>query len=81
MRDANKVKGYLLKCMIPESGLAGVEMAVEVLKFMKVAIDSKWEEGACEDDMAGSEWWETWNGFRSEVDSIHRQRFGAGMRI
>lgn len=80
-KDANKVKGYLIKCMAPDSGLAGVEMAIEVLKFMRVAIDSKWEEGSCEDDMAGSEWWDTWNQFRSEVDQLHRQRFGAGIRL
>lgn len=81
IKDANKVKSYLVKCMAPESGLAGVEMAIEVLKYMRVTIDSKWEEGGCEDDIAGSEWWGTWNGFRSEVDQIHRQRFGAGMRL
>ena len=80
-KDSNKVKGYLVRLMAPESGLGGVEMAIEVLKFMWVAIDSKWEEGACEDDIAGGEWWGTWNSFRSEVDQLHRQLFGAGIRM
>jgi DNA repair protein REV1 len=81
IKDANKVKAYLVKCLTPESGLAGVETAIEVLKFMRVTIDSKWEQGACEDDIAATEWWETWNRFRSEVDLLHRQRFGVGVRI
>lgn len=80
-RDANKVQAYLIKCLAPDAGLGGTEMAIEVLRFMRVAIDSKWEEGACEDDMAGSEWWSTWAAFRAAVDALHRERFGAGLRL
>lgn len=80
-RDANKVKAYLVKCLAPDAGLGGTEMAVEVLRFMRVAIDSKWEQGGCEDDVAGTEWWSTWAGFRAAVDALHRERFGAGVRL
>lgn len=82
-RDANKVQTYLLKCLDQSSGLGGVEMAVEVLKYMRVAIDARWEEGSCEDgdDIAGTQWWATWATFRAAVDTAHRQRFGVGLRL
>lgn len=86
-KDADKVRAYLVKCMSQDYGLAGVEMAVEVLKFMRVVIEEKWEEGlvdnefAVGDDLAGREWWETWRGFRAEVDRLSVERLGAGLRL
>jgi DNA repair protein REV1 len=81
IKDANKVKAYLVKCMQPEYGLGGMEMAIEVLRFMRVAIDDRWEEEGCEDDLAGREWWETWRGFKGAIDQLCRKSFGAGLRL
>jgi DNA repair protein REV1 len=81
VKDAKKVEAYLVKCMRPEYGLGGTELAVEVLKFMRVAVDERWEEEACEDDLVGSEWWSTWRGFRDTVDQLCKDRFGAGLRL
>ena len=80
-KDANKVQAYFVKCMKPEYGFGGMEMAVEVLRFMRVAIDERWEEEGCEDDLVGSEWWSTWRGFRDTVDQLCRDKFGAGLRL
>jgi len=79
IKDAKKVEAYLVKCMRPEFGLGGMELAVEVLKFMRVTIDERWEEGI-EDDVGG-EWWGTWRGFRDVVDGLCREVFGAGLRL
>jgi len=79
IKDAKKVEAYLVKCMRPEFGLGGMELAVEVLKFMRVTIDERWEEGI-EDDVGG-EWWGTWRGFRDVVDGLCREAFGAGLRL
>jgi DNA repair protein REV1 len=79
IKDAKKVEAYLVKCMRPEFGLGGMELAVEVLKFMRVTIDERWEEGI-EDDVGG-EWWSTWRGFRDVVDALCREAFGAGLRL
>jgi DNA repair protein REV1 len=79
IKDSKKVEAYLVKCMRPEFGLGGMEVAVEVLKFMRVTIDERWEEGI-EDDV-GSEWWGTWRGFRDVVDGLCRETFGAGLRL
>jgi len=73
------VEAYLVKCMRPEFGLGGMELAVEVLRFMRVTIDERWEEGI-EDDVGG-EWWGTWRGFRDVVDGLCREAFGAGLRL
>lgn len=92
-KDAGKVKAYLVKCMDPESGLGGVEIAVEVLKFMRVVIEETWEESAVDDEyamglgmkeesvLAGRAWWATWREFRDEVERVSVQRFGAGLRL
>jgi len=79
IKDSKKVEAYLVKCMRPEYGLGGMEMAIEVLKFMRVTIDERWEEGI-EDDVGG-EWWGTWRGFRDVVDGLCRESFGAGLRL
>jgi len=79
IKDAKKVEAYLVKCMRPEYGLGGMELAVEVLKFIRVTIDERWEEGI-EDDV-GVEWWDTWRGFRDVVDGLCREAFGAGLRL
>ena len=79
IKDSKKVEAYLIKCMRPEYGLGGMEMAIEVLKFMRVTIDERWEEGI-EDDIGG-EWWGTWRGFRDVVDGLCRETLGAGMRF
>jgi len=79
IKDAKKVEAYLVKCMRPEYGLGGMELAVEVLKFMRVTIDEKWEEGI-EDDV-GVEWWDTWRGFKDVVDGLCRKAYGAGLRL
>jgi DNA repair protein REV1 len=79
IKDAKKVEAYLVKCMRPEFGLGGMELAVEVLKFMRVTIDERWEEGI-ENDV-GVEWWGTWRGFRDVVDGLCREAFGAGLRL
>lgn len=79
IKDAKKVEAYLVKCMKPEFGLGGMELAVEVLKFMRVTIDERWEEGI-EDDVGG-EWWGTWRGFKDVVDGLCREAFGAGLRL
>jgi DNA repair protein REV1 len=81
VKDAGKVKAYLVKCMTPEYGLGGLEMAVDVLKFMRVEIDERWEEEGCEDDLVGREWWDTWRGFKEAVDQLSRATFGTGLRL
>lgn len=49
-RDAKKVKAYFVKCMQPESGLGGAEVAIEALQWMRVVLEQAW--GAREDFMS-----------------------------
>jgi DNA repair protein REV1 len=80
-RDANKVKAYLVKCMAPEAGMGGPENAVEVLRWMRSLLRDMWASGVDGETGAGKEWWDTWAGFRDQVDRISRERFGAGIRL
>lgn len=81
-RDANKVRAYLVKCMAPEAGMGGPENAVEVLRWMRSLLRDMWDPSGIDRDAgAGKEWWETWAGFRDQVDRISRERFGAGIRL
>jgi DNA repair protein REV1 len=80
-RDANKVKAYLVKCMAPEAGMGGPENAIEVLRWMRSLLEEIWGRGEVMEDTAGKEWWDTWDGFREQVNRISLERFGAGIRL
>lgn len=83
-KDAGKVKTYLKKCMGVEAGLTGVETVVEVMKVMRGLLREKWTEREVQkeaDGHAGKEWWDTWNGFKRELDEISVKRFGAELRL
>ena len=85
-KDAAKVKKYLIKCMDPQVGAAGLENVAEVLRWMKVLLAEHWTydppsgEGLDEDD-AGRQWWTVWKDFKEEMDRLAVRRFGAALRI
>lgn len=92
-RDAKKVKAYFVKCLQPESGFAGTEVAIEALQWMRVVLEQAW--GAREDFMVqddapweesdrtgpGRQWWATWDDFNAEVQRISMERHGAPLRV
>ena len=78
-KDSSKVLAYFVKCMQPDQGIAGVEMVVEGLKWMRSVIRERYSD--TETDGPGGEWWVTWEAMRREVDGICCKRFGAGLRL
>lgn len=80
-RDANKVKDYLVKCMKPEAGLAGPQNAVEVLKWMRVILEERWDPEGVELREAGREWWTVWRDMRQTCDEAMRARYGQSVRL
>lgn len=81
IRDANKVKMYLVKCMGEGSGLGGVEHATEVLKWMRTILRESWEEEGREERPAGKEWWISWREMRGACDEVAVERCGARLRL
>ncbi|ORX36643.1 hypothetical protein BD324DRAFT_656542 [Kockovaella imperatae] len=83
-KDAAKVKKYLVKCMDPLSGATGVEIVVEVLRWMRTLISEQWMHslpGRSGEDDPGSQWWAVWRDFKGEMDQLSINRFGATLRI
>lgn len=87
-KDSRKVKEYIVKSMAPSAGTGGIEMAIEVLRWMRVVVEDRWgapnelyDEKGEQGKKAREEWWNTWTEFVREVDKISKERFGAGIRL
>jgi DNA repair protein REV1 len=81
LKDATKVKAYLMKCVDESAGLGGVEMAVEVMKWMRTVLSERWDDEGVELRDEGREWWRVWRDFKEGLDGVCRARFGADLRI
>jgi len=81
MKDAAKVKAYLLKCVEEPAGLGGMDAAVEVMRWMKVILSERWDDEDVEVREEGKEWWRVWRDFKEGLDGISIKRFGASLRF
>jgi DNA repair protein REV1 len=81
VKDAAKVKTYLLKCVEESSGVSGLDSAVEVMKWMRVILLERWDEEDAEQREEGREWWRVWREFHEGLDGVCWKRYGAGLRL